>query len=594
MAEDKTYFGLDFGTTFSTISLLTKGGVLVYKQKGSEYIPTTLFIPEDEKYVMYGHAAESAYVTGVKGSYYKDLKRYVGCNSRNISRYLELMKPAYEVTTSKIGNSQTDSAVIEAYNKWPNSKRNLNDLISLFIKVIVCEVEVRLNVKCQGIILSVPAGYTCLQRAYMEECCKASGYRCVTIINEPSAASIATLSHLSPDHHDLLVYDFGGGTFDVSCISVYGTSVVVTGSSSDMNLGGRDIDAALSSHLSKKCGLTGQFELQVTSLKEALCVSPNPIKFNLKPYKDADVMVYPHEIAEIALPFIQRSVDTVRNLIESLGFSHKKYDIALVGGSSSLPGVKSILSSLYFCNKVVPFENSRAAVSIGCSIYAKAFDSNSQLILIDATSKDLGLASNKGNMLLLAPRAAPLPFNGKTSVTCPGKVSDSELLIYLYEGRSTRVLYNELLASTKVLCSQLGNTSQTAIDMVVHYETQISTTGRVTCKVSGENGVGITIHVQSVYDFEEGRLLKLSTLNEQTQRDRLIDAISVISYRKICKDVDSRDRLVIKELSELGQSELVGKYGLNDECLKSISMVLRSTFPGVLRREDVSFVPFEV
>ncbi|QNS29677.1 heat shock 70-like protein [Fig virus B] len=587
-----TYFGIDFGTTYSTVSLLTKGGVLIYKQNGSAYIPTTLFISEDEKTLKYGFDAEEAYVKCETGKYYRDLKRYVGCNDRNLDTYLSLLKPKYDVSTEKVGDSERSSALISAYNEIPNSKRELCVLIALYLKSLISSVEKQLNIKCDGIILSVPAGYTCLQRVYMEKCCSLSGYACVSIINEPSAASICTIPYLLENQHDVLIYDFGGGTFDVSCVSIYGTSVAVIGSGSDMNLGGRDIDAAFEKYLKDKHNIDDTVKIPTTSLKEALSLSSSPVKFSARPCVNDDIVVNSHELARVATEFIQRSINVMTQLIEELNFNNKKFIITLVGGSSNLPGVKGLLKNLYFCDNILDLPDSRAAVSVGCALYSKAFDSDASLILVDAASKDLGIASNKGNMLVLAPRAAPLPFNGVTSITYPQKKPSSLIHVCIYEGRYSRVLYNELLASSVIICSELGHTIDKAVDIVLSYETMISTTGKVVCKITGPSSQSVTLQVQSVFDFSSVILPDMKVDDKEERLRGFVNNLFLLSFGNYLNNSIAINSLRLEDLSNLDLTSLAKIYNIDVEKLHPAEMVLRSDFPGVLWRNNVSFLPF--
>ncbi|AHA85412.1 ORF4 [Carrot closterovirus 1] len=508
--------GLDFGTTFSTVSVLKDGEIFLLKQQNSPYIPTYLYMYEDSHQVSYGYDAEALYSRdSSKGSFFRDLKRWVGCNEKNFSSYMSQLKPTYSVEVVPFGNSDLKTVKLHSFNRSGRYAFSLPDLIASFVRCIAADAERCFKVTCTGVICSVPANYNSCQRSFMLECVSLSGYSCLHIINEPSAAAFSTAARLSPSDNFVLVYDFGGGTFDVSGVSVRNGTFGVRSSGGDMNLGGRDVDRAFIERIYDKAGVKPvDYSIDVASLKEKISLTGNSIIYQVRNGAGfIKVELSAGDLAEVALPFIQRTIEIMTQV-------HSKYvasvtgvfpqailsgdlDCVLVtvGGSSYLPGLKGILSAIPYVRKVVEIADPRSSVAAGCAMYSLCLSKDSSMLLIDCASHHLSIPSFRCESIVLVPAGAPIPFSGRRVISLMNATSTSRYCAILFEGDHVKCPLNEKIYSSEVLLRDLGVSNTVAASCSVTIELAVSSVGTITFKVSGESGKTVVIGKDRVFDF---------------------------------------------------------------------------------------------
>nr|ABO15357.1 heat shock protein 70-like protein [Raspberry leaf mottle virus] len=495
-------FGLDFGTTFSTVSVLVGRDACLLLQCGSAYIPTTLFFPESTTNVYYGYDADFMHRSKAKGAYFRDLKRWVGCNSSNIGDYRAKLHPSYEVDLRNVGDSEMHTVALTPYNGG-KAWYPLPDLIGLYVKCILSDAEKAFQTQCSGVICSVPAGYNSVQRAFTEQSVSRGGYPCVYMLNEPSAAALSSLPRLKPEDHRLLVYDFGGGTFDVSAVTVNGTTFVVKGSGGDMNLGGRDIDRALSDHLKSLVSAPVDWEIDVTSLKEALCSQPDSIMYNIPIQGNHEVKVElrSSDLLKISQPFVARTIKILQDVMVKAKFVNEPSKVVVVGGSSKLPGLEGSLLSIKGVSAVVPLPDHRAAVSLGCALYSNCLSDSHSLLMVDCATKSISIPRYDGASIVVIPAGSPIPFDGERTIGMMGCSKTAHYNARLFEGDYNLCAYNDLIYSAEVPISSLGVQSATPISVNLVLTTKIDSVGKISFSIKGPSGVSVPVQGRAHYDF---------------------------------------------------------------------------------------------
>ncbi|UNN55311.1 ORF3 [Cnidium closterovirus 1] len=538
-------FGLDFGTTYSTISVLKNNEIFLLKQQDSPYIPTYVFYYEKASDVTYGYDAESMSCDSrIAGSFFRDLKRWVGCSEKNFQSYKDKLKPTYSVELVRFGESDLDTVKLKAYNARGTYSFALPDLIASFVRCIILDAEKYFAVNCSGVICSVPAAYDSSQRSFMLECVSLSSFKCLHIINEPSAAAFSTAARLRPTDSFLLVYDFGGGTFDVSGVSVRNGTFVVRSSGGDMNLGGRDVDREFVKKIYEKISATPNYTLDISSLKEKLSASGNSIVYQLpdgKDFKPVEVTV--NDLHTVALPFINRTISIMRDVylkyVSSVTTSEtrggdsgrRKCVLLAVGGSSYLPGLKGVLEAVPFISRVVDVSDARAAVSAGCSMYSLCLASNSPMLLIDCASHYLSIPSFRCESIVLVPAGAPIPFSGKREVNLLNANANSKYSAILFEGDHVKCCLNSKVYSSQITLRDLGVNSLSSGTVGITIELDVSSVGTVTFKITGPSGTSKIIGKDRTYDF--------SKCSKPTRK--LVDLFGYLKDRVLLNLVLTRD-----------------------------------------------------
>lgn len=451
MTEAKA--GLDFGTTFSTISTFTGGVMRVLLLNNSPYIPTCLSI-SDSGDVIIGGAAQVIDRSEVKTCYFYDLKRWVGVDRTNYEVLKRKIRPQY--VTELRGND----VYITGVDRGFSCTYTVKQLILLFIDTMVRFFSKTDNLKITSLNVSVPADYKCKQRMFMRSVCNSLGFSLRRIINEPSAAAIYSVSKY-PNHNFFIMYDFGGGTFDTSLITRDGVYVTVTDTEGDSFLGGRDIDNEISNYIMRSNSLSRPLTSDfLASIKEE-CNILGKSNFNAMDVDNKIVTVSftPDDLAACVSPYSVRSIKILDNLIRRRNISTGA--IFLVGGSSLLKKVQSDVSD-YARSKglsVIIDKDLRNSVSFGCSMQHAQEDSGS-MVYIDCNSHplmDLGLF---GNPRIIVRKPMSIPYTKTESREISRHYSTS---INVYEGSDLFVLNNDWLMSASMATqdyAQVGETIQ--------------------------------------------------------------------------------------------------------------------------------------
>ncbi|WBK62450.1 HSP 70h [Dregea volubilis virus 1] len=602
--------GLDFGTTYSSLSLLKNEKTYVLLQQNSPYVPTSIFMFEKSRQVAYGYDAEVlSHATYVSGSFYKDLKRWVGCNETNLAAYKRKLNPHYGVEATAFGKSVTGTVKLEPFT-GVRLMFALPDLIASFVRCMVADAESSLSISCTGVICSVPAAYNSSQRNFMMECVKLSGYSCLHIINEPSAAAFSVAPQLSIDDTFCLVYDFGGGTFDVSGVSVMNNTFVVRASGGDMNLGGRDVDRAFIKTLYSKARLEPvDYSIDISPLKEKLSESQTELMYTLPGATPVDILVKPSDLAEVVRPFAERTIEIMRKVYRDYiirvnisasapnEVGRRKATLVMVGGSSYLPGLSTMLERVNFIRRVVKVPDPRSAVAVGCGYYSLCLSSKSPMLLVDCAAHHLSIPSLYCRSIVLVPAGAPIPFSGKRSIQLskvnPASVYDTAL----FEGDSTRCMLNDLLFKTRIPLSKIGVTAAMGNTITITIVTKVTSLGTVLFSIYGPSGVCHVAGDDRAFDFSScpkpTRLLYTSHYHLHNRVRLLLSATRKPETRAKASVSDYEDLYSMIDLHDINSVKPYFKFITQDDYAeadsylgKSVQKVLRGSRFKLLSQPD--------
>nr|WCR39300.1 HSP70 [Pineapple mealybug wilt-associated virus 3] len=462
--------GIDFGTTYSTLCFSPGKGVDgCVLESGTIYIPTAV-----------GYRTDGSYAIGLGAlleenlTVYRDIKRYFGLNKFNKDSYVSKLKSNVEVVvddwTCKIGPVD-------------GSKGKTRSVIALASDFVtgLCAIAVRMTGQPITLsVCSVPAAYNSYLRSFIFESCKLSSINVQAVVNEPTAAGLSAFIDVPKSTVNyLLVYDFGGGTFDCSLLVVGASYVCVLDSAGDNYLGGRDIDNRLKEVCVAKLKIDpAQLDsFSMEALKIDLVDKPN--KHNRQVLlKSGDIRMVdfgPTEFKSLCEPFVRRA----RNIVESLLTNRKisKCAAVLIGGSSILPGVSDSIASLPQVSRVL-FDRTkyRAAVALGSALYAQTFTGSSRYRLIDAVSASLSDEFRHLRAMCIFPKGHPIPSTVESHFTMP----DSDTGVVLMQGESTMANMNEMTFSAPAKIVDFPAKSR------VNQQTKISEDGRVEVTLNGK------------------------------------------------------------------------------------------------------------
>ncbi len=347
-------FGIDLGTTYSCISYvdeLSGEPAVVANEEGLNVTPSIVGF-EDEGTVMVGELAKENAIISPEST-------------------CEFVKRRMGVDTVAI-----------TYNGVDYSPEQISALI---LKKLVKDAEAALDTEIKDVVITCPAYFGIAERTATENAGKMAGLNVLEIINEPTAAALCYGSLRGEEEKTILVYDLGGGTFDVTIIRVTPSEIVAIATDGDHQLGGKDWDTTLMDYLEDKfreekdCDdefdLETQQELRLKSerAKQQLTGKPKT-KVTIQPAGiKASIEVTRETFDEITKPLLKKTLDKTNDVLEA---AEKKGvtqidEIILVGGSCKMPQVKTAVEAVYSQIPIKMFDP-HEAVAKGAALHAEA------------------------------------------------------------------------------------------------------------------------------------------------------------------------------------------------------------------------------
>lgn len=432
--------GLDFGTTFSTVSTLVNNSMYVLRLGDSAYIPTCIAITPGGEAII-GGAAEVLSGDDTPHCFFYDLKRWVGVDDNTFKYAMNKIRPKY------VAELVEGEVYLTGINKGYSIKLSVKQLIKAYIETIVRLLASTYSLRVIDLNQSVPADYKNAQRLAARSVLKALSFPCRRIINEPSAAAVYCVSRY-PNYNYFLVYDFGGGTFDVSLIGKYKSYVTVIDTEGDSFLGGRDIDKSIEDYLVGKYNVKKVIPATYLALIKEECNNTNKSIFTIL-FDDGSVQVVEFsksELEKCVRPFVERSIKLINDVVVRNKLTSGV--IYMVGGSSLLQPVQDMVRS-YASTKgltLVADQDMRSAVSYGCSVLHKLED-NKEIVYIDCNSHPLSDISFNCDPepIIRKPMSIPYTHTVKMRHDRPLKT-----IVNIYEGSNLFMPENDWLISSNI------------------------------------------------------------------------------------------------------------------------------------------------
>ncbi|QVY19197.1 heat shock protein 70 [Agapanthus velarivirus] len=534
--------GLDFGSTFSTISAIVDGKFIDLILNGSPYIPTEMAI-FDNNYIVIGSTAKLISQKSSQYAIYYDLKRWVGVTQSNFESVKAKLNPKYDCFFS--------AGDCHMFGIGPNRRPfPVKTLIYYFIRTMISLFQSSHNVTVKRLNVSVPADYSTIQRNYQKSLLNEVGAKLNQIVNEPSAAAIFAC-YLDPTATDIIMYDFGGGTFDVSYVKRLGKIISVVDTVGDLYLGGRDIDAKLGDLLFTIT--RHRFSpFVLAQIKERLSTSTHTMhEFPSEMGQSVKFKFNPEQLDAIAEPYVSRSLHMVKKLVENNQIGSAT--IVMVGGSSllneSYRQVKNYAATKNF--KVVRDVNLRLSVSYGC---AALFDLNEQsgFTYIDVNSHPLFDIGVNFNPEIVVRKPMPIPYKHEV------KQSNNTIIntgICVYEGDDPWFLNDDVLNKATYRTDEVSARGE-GYKVVYEY----SVDGDITTSITSLDGRK-TKRVENLLK-SEFNLVKIELT--QTQLPSSIEAVVLVDLLKYhTKDQTYEDiNLELPYLVNAAVEKLGGVEGL--------------------------------
>lgn len=428
--------GIDLGTTNSCVAVMEgKESTVIANSEGARTTPSIVaFSKTGERLV--GQPAKRQAVTNPKNTYFS-VKSLIGRRLKELKRHLP-----YEVA------ERADGAVVI---KGPDKDYAPPEISAMVLQKIKKDAEAYLGEEVKQAIITVPAYFNDSQRKATKDAGEIAGLEVLRIINEPTAAALAYGLDKQNDQK-IAVYDFGGGTFDISILEIGDGVFEVKSTNGDTQLGGDDIDQLimewLADEFKKDQGIDlSKDQMAVQRLKEAAekakieLSSTATTDINL-PFITADASGPKHlnvqlsraKFEQMIAPLIQRSLEPCRKALADAGLSVSEIqEVILVGGTTRVPAIQSAVKE-FFGKEPHKGVNPDEVVAIGAAIQGAVLSGDvKDVVLLDVTPLSFGIETLGGVCTKLIERNSTIPTS-KSQVFSTAADGQTSVEIHVLQG----------------------------------------------------------------------------------------------------------------------------------------------------------------